>query len=281
MEEPIAFENQGKRIYGVLHMPEGGGIRCGVVLIHGWTSCRIGPNRILVNTARRLAQAGMAALRFDLRGRGDSEGDFNDNDLDGMISDACAATDFLKARLSTPRLAILGLCSGGNVAIGAATLRSDVDLLLLWSTLPFQPEQQKMIAIKLKRTGSFAGEYFRKLFRLETWKKLVRGAINFGMIRRVLFGHIAAPDVGGRNLKDSARDIMADLVRYKGKALFLYGGADPEAGEARKLFEQFGVEKGLPFEFHVVEGANHNYSSVEWEKEAVDRSMAFLAAHLS
>jgi len=276
MEEPVSFNNQGDALYGVLSTPESGAADAAVVLVHGWTGCRVGPNRILVNIARRLACEGIAALRFDLRGRGDSEGDFHANDLDGMIADTCAAADFVKARLNPSRLILWGLCSGGNVVIGAATLRDDIDVLIPWSTLPFQPEQQKMVAIKLKRTGSFAGEYFRKLFRLETYKKLFRGAINFGMIKKVLFGHMNAPEVDGRNPKDSARDIMADFSGYPGKALFVYGGADPEGGEARKHFEEFAQANGLDFEFHVVERSNHNYSSVEWEKEAVDRSLAVL-----
>ncbi|NOZ21940.1 MAG: alpha/beta fold hydrolase [Planctomycetes bacterium] len=276
MEAPVTFEKEGQKIYGVLHTPDAGRAACAVVLVHGWTGCRIGPNRILVHVARRLVEEGMAALRFDLCGRGDSEGDFEANDLDGMVADTCAAIDFVKERLAPERIAIWGLCSGGNVAIGAGTLRDDIDLLLPCSTLPFQPEQQKMVAIKVKRTGSFAKEYFKKLFRLETWRKLVCGAIHFGMVRKALFGHMAAPEVDGRNPKDSARDIMADFAGYKGKALFIYGGADPEAGEARKHFEEFGREKGLDLRFHVVEGANHNFSSVEWEKAFADRAMEFL-----
>ncbi|MEW6354864.1 MAG: alpha/beta fold hydrolase [Planctomycetota bacterium] len=276
MEEPVSFLNDGQKIYGVLHAPDAGGAACAVVLVHGWTGCRVGPNRILVNVARRLVAEGMAAFRFDLRGRGDSEGDFHANDLDGMIADTCAAVDFVKQRLPPSRIAVWGLCSGGNVVIGAATLRDDIALLIPCSTLPFQPEQQKMVAIKVKRTGSFAKEYFKKLFRLETWRKLLRGAIQFGMIKKVLFGHMAAPEVDGRNPKDSARDIMAAFAQYRGKALFLYGGADPEGGEARKHFEEFGREKGLDLRFHVVEGANHNFSSVEWEKECTDRTVEFL-----
>jgi len=274
MEEPVAFESQGQKIYGVLSRPERDDRRTGVVLVHGWTGCRIGPNRILVKMARALAAEGFSVLRFDLRGRGDSEGDFDDADLDGMIADTCAALDFVKSAVDARSLAAVGLCSGGNVVIGAATLRDDVDALVPMSTLPFQPEQKK--AQRLKKSGGVAKEYFKKLFRAETWKKLARGAVNFGMVKQALFGHLRTPAEGERNPKDSARDIMRDFANYRGRALFIYGGADPEAGDSRNHFENFGKEHGLALEFHVAAGSNHNFSSAEWEADVIERISAFL-----
>ena len=117
MESPVTFTNEGSNLFGLLHQPDGAAPRMGAVLLHGWSSCRMGPHRILVETARRLAGLGVAALRFDHRGRGDSEGDDDSADLDGMISDALAAADFLRERTGVRDLAMIGICSGGNVAL--------------------------------------------------------------------------------------------------------------------------------------------------------------------
>jgi alpha-beta hydrolase superfamily lysophospholipase len=234
----------------------------------------MGPHRILVETARALEARGVAALRFDHRGRGDSEGEDADADLDGMISDATAAADFLRRRAGVAAVAMVGICSGGNVAIGAATLRKDVSRVVAWSTLPFQTHRSRVLDVQ--RTGHFAMEYVRKAFRPQTWRKLVKGTVNFRMVRRALFGHYTRTDAEGRNPKDSARDIMADFARYRGRVRFIYGGADPEAPAAKEHYEAFCRANGIPADWVFVEGANHNYYSLEWKRKVIEKTVEWI-----
>ena len=270
MESPVTFTNEGSKLFGLLHQPDGAAPKMGAVLLHGWSSCRMGPHRILVETARHLAGLGVAALRFDHRGRGDSEGDDAAADLDGMISDALAAADFLRERAGVRDLAMIGICSGGNVAIGAAALRDDVSRIVAWSTLPFQPHRSR--ALDVKKTSHFAAESVKKIFRPETWRKLATGAVNFRMIGRALFGHYVRTDPEGRNPKDSARDIMADFAKFRGRVRFIYGGADPEAAAARAHYEAFCREHGLAADYLFIEGANHNYYSLDWKRQVIEKT---------
>jgi dienelactone hydrolase len=279
-EELIKFENEGDVLYGTLGLPDGEP-RGGVVIVHGWSGCRMGPHRILVEMGRHLNRRGVASLRFDLRGRGESHGDPFETDLDGMISDASSALDFLKKRLATDaRLGLLGMCSGGNVALGALTDRDDVSRAVCWSTYPFQSQRQT--SQDVKRTGHFLKVYLRKAFRWETWKKLARGAINFRMIWKVLFGHYGGDD-DERNPRESVRDeeIVARLADYDGRLFFLFGGNDPEAGDAREIFQKFATESGLDATFEEISGANHNFYSLAWKRTAISRSGDWLVDALS
>ena len=274
MERLVAFDNEGAKLYGVLGLPEGAP-KGGVVMVHGWGGCRMGPHRILVKICRSLNDRGYAALRFDLRGRGDSEGDTERASLDGMISDACAAARFVMQEAKLDHAALLGVCSGGNVVIGAATLMPEVSDVILWSTLPFQTHTRKVDAVK--KSGSFAMDYMRKALRPATWKKLIAGRVNFGLIRRVLFGHYAKPkDEEGGNPKDSARDIMAAFEQFKGRTVFIYGGADPEAAGAQQVYEPFTAEHGLDAQFHSIDGANHSFYSKEWKREVIELCLGWL-----
>ena len=137
---PVTFDSDGCRLFGVLGAPEGEANGQGVVLVHGWSGYRIGPHRILVRTARRLNAAGYATLHFDLRGRGDSEGDYDDVDLDMMIADARHAVAFLREQGDCESVSLLGICSGANVALGAATLDTTIRHVIAWSALPFQKQ---------------------------------------------------------------------------------------------------------------------------------------------
>jgi len=275
MDEPADFTNEGEALRGVLGRPDGEDRGAGVVLLHGWGSCRLGPHRILVQTARELNARGFWTLRFDHRGRGESEGRSEDVNLDGMISDACRAVECLRDRAGCGRVALLGICSGGNVAIGAATLLEEVPALVVWSTLPFQTHHTR--GQDLRRTGFFLAEYARKAVRLETWRRFFKGRISLGGVANVLFGHYAKEEGPEKaNPKDSERDIMAALRQYRGRVLFTYGGRDPESVEAKGVYEPFCSESGIRAEFQVVEGSNHNFYGREWKRQVIERSASFL-----
>jgi hypothetical protein len=231
---------------------------------------------MFVEMARRLAAAGVAALRFDLRGRGDSAGDVAATDLDGMIEDARAARRLLMAETGVKRTYWLGICSGGNVALGVASLDKDVDGLVLWSVPLFIEQKRK--SQEVRRRGIFLADYVRKLFRRETWAKLVRGKLHLGLVARILFGRrrdaAAGPD---RDPKNSRRNIMADLAGYHGPALFIYGSRDDEAVGAPEFFRSFCHEHGIPAAFHTIEGANHSYYSAAWQEEVIGLTLDWLA----
>ena len=272
MERPVSFESGGARLFGTLGEPDRADPERGIVIIHGWSGYRIGPHRILVAASRAFNEAGAATLRFDLRGRGDSEGDPFDIDLDDMIDDALAAVDCLKKETGVKRVALLGMCSGSNAAIGAATLRPEIRDLILWSILTFQTH--KKASDSARRSGHFAVEYAKKIFRPETWRKLFRGAVNFKMISKVLFGGEPKAQRGERNIKDSWRDIVAEFEKWSGRCLFIHGDKDPEAPGAREVFQELSAASdGIEAEFDLIEGANHNFHSAHWKSRVIRRSV--------
>ena len=63
---------------------------------------------------------GVASLRIDFRGSGDSDGEYEDTTLDGQVKDALAALDFLAAggEVDKDRMAVVGWSMGG--AVGSA-----------------------------------------------------------------------------------------------------------------------------------------------------------------
>lgn len=276
--EPVTVMSGERRLYGIVERPQGRE-RGGVVLVHGWDGCRVGPNRILVEAARHLGGLGFATLRFDLSGRGESEGDPLSTDLDTMIADASACLDELKGRLrgSAP-LGLLGMCSGGNVALAAAALRGDVHAVVAWSTYPFQ--EQRSRAQDVKRTGHFAGVYLAKAFRVETWRRLLAGRVNLPMVRQVLFGHVRAGEGTQRDRQRSRRDVLGVLGRYRGRVLFVFGGKDPEAAGSERMFRAFCAEHGLAAEFESIAGSNHNFHSLPWKKQAVETTGRWLTGAL-
>jgi len=278
-ERAVSFESTGKMLRGVLALPEGERPpERGAVLLHGWGTYRIGPHAMLVKLARELASRGAAALRFDLRGRGESGGRYAQTGLDEMINDAVRAAAFLRKECGASRIVAAGLCSGANVALGAAAAAGAFERVAALSALPFQ--SHRSAEQSLRRTGGKLGDLAARALRPSTWLRFVTGRVRVLRVLKNLFGgeggttRTATGEV--RNLKDSSRDLMGALAGYRGRVLFVWGGADAEGAGARRHFEGFAGEAGLDARFHVVEGSNHNFYSLAWEREAVDTVAGFL-----
>jgi hypothetical protein len=114
------------------------------------------------------------------------------------------------------------------------------------------------------------------MFRAETWRKVITGAVNYRMIGRALFGHYVRTDPEGRNPKDSARDIMAAFARYPGRIRFIYGGADPEAPAAKTHYEAFCRIHDIEGDWVFIEGSNHNYYSLDWKRQVIEKTVEWV-----
>jgi pimeloyl-ACP methyl ester carboxylesterase len=250
----------------------------GVVIVHGWGSSRAGPHDMLVKIARALASRGVPALRFDMRGRGESTGAVMETDLDAMIDDTVAAAAFLKAETGAQKVDAVGLCSGANIALGAAAHEGAFGNVAALSILPFQSHKSAMQ--ELRRTGGMFRKVFAKALNPLTWWRLVTGRVRVFKVLKSLFGgeggKVKTASGVTRNLKDSPRDLMGALGKFKGKLLFVWGGADPEGMGAKAHFEEFISAHSLDAQVKIIEGANHNYYSLEWEREAIELATVFV-----
>jgi pimeloyl-ACP methyl ester carboxylesterase len=89
-------------------------------------------HRAIRQLGLRLSRERFHALRFDLRGTGDSAGDFADARLDAWVEDTRAAMDELRDRTGIQRVSLVGLRLGAALACRAAHGRRDVDKIILW-----------------------------------------------------------------------------------------------------------------------------------------------------
>lgn len=136
MESPVTFECKGQQIVGMLHLPEGRGRFPTALLLHGFTGTKVEMHRMFVKLARSFAQHGIATLRFDFRGSGDSAGEFEDMTIRSEVADALEAIKFLgrHKRINSRRLALVGMSMGGAIAAHVvAREKGHVKSLVLWA----------------------------------------------------------------------------------------------------------------------------------------------------
>ena len=142
-ETDISFSNAEQNIIGTLAMPDGAGPFPVALLLHGFTGSRhelpvVGTEDTMFSRAARwLAERGVASLRIDFRGSGDSEGAWEDTTFSGQIDDAIAALDYLAMTegVDSGNMSIVGLSQGGLVGAAAAGRDARVSNLVLWSAV--------------------------------------------------------------------------------------------------------------------------------------------------
>ena len=132
----VTLLSQGLKVFGVLHMPlEPTEKKVPVVLFcHGFGGNKSGKFRLSVRQSEMLSQAGIASLRIDFRGSGDSEGDFADTTIQTQLEDVRIACQYLleHPHIHTDSVALLGRSLGGALACQVASELSKVKALALW-----------------------------------------------------------------------------------------------------------------------------------------------------
>lgn len=114
----LSFANgRGQRLAANLDLPVATAPRCYALFAHCFTCSR--NLRAIVHISRTLARAGIAVLRFDFTGLGESEGDFSETHFSSNVADVVAAARFLEQDYAAPRL-LIGHSLGGTAMLAAA-----------------------------------------------------------------------------------------------------------------------------------------------------------------
>jgi len=130
--EKVSFESEGYRISGVLHLPDEENPAC-VIASHGLLSSKDSEKYIALG--ERMSGEGMAMLRFDFRGIGESEGSEEDNTVSKKIADLNAAIDFVKTYPSLgDRIGLIGSSLGGFLSLIKASTDKKIKAVVVWAT---------------------------------------------------------------------------------------------------------------------------------------------------
>jgi hypothetical protein len=252
---PVEFERGGITLRGMLHMPGGEGAAPGVVILHGFGGNRIGNGFAYVKTSRALAAVGIASLRFDFAGSGESDGRFEDMSVLTELEDARAALEFLSRRegVDPERLGVLGHSVGGFVAamlLEDARISSGVLCAAVAERSLFDDEKPPDADEQLDRQGFVA----------------------------------IGPHRVGRRFGDDAEvaDPLGCLSRSRADVLVIHGEADeavpPE--HSRLLGDAAGGRSGARTEVVFVPEADHGFNRLDHHEELVRRTVEWFASTL-
>ena len=121
-EQDVTFASDGLKLAGNLHLPSEAGRHPAFVVLHGFAGSKDNSHAELM--ARLLSAWGYAALRFDFRGCGKSEGKRGYILCQDQVADAKNALTWLSAHpnIDPARIAVIGHSFGAAVACYAGSI---------------------------------------------------------------------------------------------------------------------------------------------------------------
>jgi exosortase A-associated hydrolase 1 len=244
----------------------------GVLVIVGGPQYRVGSHRQFVLLARALASAGIACMRFDHRGVGDSSGAMRS--FEAIGEDIRAAVDAFLAR--APRLTkvvLWGLCDAASAACFYAASDPRVAGIVLLN--PWVRTDASEASTYLRHY------YFRRLLEPAFWRKVVRGEFAAGRSARSLGALMKRafqrPANGELPLPDR---IAAALARFRGRVLLVLSGKDLTAAEFRDTAARSAVWadalRGNPPATVELPDADHTFSTGPWRRDVAEATRSWM-----
>jgi hypothetical protein len=129
---PHWIGGDGRRLYAALHPARAPGPNCGVLLVPPLLHEQLRSRRMLTQIAIRLADAGIACLRFDFLGSGDSEGRGDHMGLASMREDIDIALAALRASTGVAEVAALAFRGGALALSSWLAAGGDVERTVFW-----------------------------------------------------------------------------------------------------------------------------------------------------
>jgi exosortase A-associated hydrolase 1/exosortase A-associated hydrolase 2 len=283
----LSFRCHDDWLYGVLDLPAQPRGGRGVLIVVGGPQYRAGSHRQFTLLARRLANEGIPAMRFDYRGMGDSEGEIRN--FEQVRDDLRAAVDQFMAAVPGLREVVLwGLCDGASASTLYAPLDARVTGLALLN--PWVRTEEGAAKAMLKHY------YKDRLLDPALWKKIASGQFDYAGAARSFFqlaGSALSPRRAEPNSAEQEQEqeaeaaplperMQAALSAFRGRVLVMLSGADLTAQEFgdvaggsrpwRDLMASNRVTR------HTLPGADHTCSQRPWQDQVEDWTCAWLNA---
>lgn len=273
-EQALTFPCGDDWLYGILS-PVAGTCKRGVLIVVGGPQYRVGSNRQFTLLARALAAQGIAALRFDYRGMGDSLGEART--FDAVDEDLRAAIDaFMQAVPGMREVVLWGLCDAASAATIYAASDERVSGLVLLN--PWVRTADGLAKTTLRH-------YYReRLFDRIFWRQIIRGQLNYARsfksivkLARDAFAAPAPGQVSKVNLPDRMHAGMRD---FNGHVMIIISGADLTGREFCDLTAATDKWKRLLDSPRVsqrrLDKADHTFSRRAWRDEVAQWTCSWL-----
>jgi alpha-beta hydrolase superfamily lysophospholipase len=252
---PKLIKAQSYNLFSVIHLPSSGiGPFPVVIICHGLGGSKVGRFRYPIQLSEHLANNGIASVRFDFRGSGDSEGNFVETTPERCVEDLKSMMKWAseEALFDTSRLGLFGRSFGGIISLLCAA------------------ENPKAVSALAVQSPPFAFDLYCK--RGPSHIKIEKGDFFFQQEK------MSQPFVDQVNRLE-----MASIMEQLHNIPFLHIGAgrdDVVPTEHAKKYERVRKETEAPTRFTILPDADHILSNISDRQTALKESSNWFIRHL-
>jgi pimeloyl-ACP methyl ester carboxylesterase len=263
-EQAVTFSSAGLKLSGVVHVPRGlkpSERRAAFMVLHGFGSNKTSSNTM--QPTKVLSDLGYVVLRFDMRGCGESEGEFGRVICLEQVEDTRNALTFLAQHpaVDPQRIALIGSSFGGAVAIYTGGIDQRVAAVISnggWGDGERKFRRQHKTAEAWTRFTNMLKE--GREHHARTNKSLMVPRYDIVPIPPHLRGNLASKSVEffPAETAQSMFDFRADDVvgRIAPRPLLLLHAANDSVTPTEQSIELF-KRAGAPSELHLISDADH------------------------
>lgn len=247
----------------------------GLIILNAGVLHRVGPHRLHVVLARRLAGAGIAGLRLDLGGIGDSTASPDATSFrESAVADTRVAMTAMTEMLGIPRFVLFGVCAGADNAIATALADDRVAGIILVDPPTHATRRSRLRSL-------YAGIARRGRPRdVVRWGLLAAERRLHRAIAR-LDGRAVAPQPSGKREAPPLAEYRAQLTRLVDRGvriLAVFSGIHGAGyNHPDQMFEWFPALRGR-IDRAYFPHANHTFTELTVQAELVD-SVAYWLEH--
>jgi len=275
MRDPCVLFGETGSLVGIVTEPDETGsgrnrpalILCNAGLVH-----RVGPHRLHVYLARRLAELGFTVIRFDLSGLGDSlvRSD-NVPYPESTILEAQQVMDQVTAMTGIEQYCLMGLSSGALLSLKTALRDNRVVGAGILNPHGFvRSTEWHQHVEELSASRIYAGN----LFKPQSWLKALTGKTNYRrLVSSVLYRFTRAARKG-RQISSNSESLGPELDAFLKKSiqiLLLFSGADRSIDNFSELLgSQWEKTLGPNVQKSIIENANHTFANPVHQQQAIE-----------
>jgi exosortase A-associated hydrolase 1 len=274
-EIPVVFVCQGQPLPGIVHTTPSDA-PLGVLIVVGGPQYRVGSHRQFVLLARHLASQNIPAMRFDVRGMGDSEGAQRGfHELDDDIH--AAINQFFISCPTLRQVVLWGLCDGASAALFYAYQDPRVKGVVLLN--PWVFTEQGAAKTYLKHY------YLQRLVSKDFWRKVLSLKFDYTssiasllqIVKQVLKINKNASQAQPNQMDKVSGQLPLPtrmrecLKRFTHPVLLILSGRDLIADEFKETVKSDPEWQALlarnNLTRHDFAAADHTFSSSAWRKQ--------------
>lgn len=256
MVENFEIKNKKNRtLRGIINRPEiESKVPC-IIFCHGFMGNKVGHNFMFVKIARILEKLGVASIRFDFAGSGESDGDFKYVTISEEAEDCSVILKFSNSLdyIDKTNINILGFSMGGAIAVITASNYSGMIKNSILISPAFNMYDIFVNEIKGDRLYEFLNKGYINFENNELDKKAIEDASDYNFFNY--------------------------LKNINGNVLILHGTDDESVPPlySKKIEKLLGNKALLQF----ITGADHCYSSPFYYQQLVQKIVWFTKKYIS